>query len=99
MRAAGTRFVNVTPTRDDLDIGGAFDWMPIRPNTDTAMMLALAHTLHAEGQHDRDFLARYTVGFDRFAAYLLAPAAAVEASEQPYFSLLLIRQGWPAVLP
>ena len=30
---------------------------------------------------------------------LLAPAAAVEASEQPYFSLLLIRQGWPAVLP
>ena len=30
---------------------------------------------------------------------LLAPAAAVEAGEQPYFSLLLIRQGWPAVLP
>ena len=30
---------------------------------------------------------------------LLAPAAQVEASEQPYFSLLLIRQGWPAVLP
>ena len=30
---------------------------------------------------------------------LLAPAAAVPASEQPYFSLLLIRQGWPAVLP
>ena len=30
---------------------------------------------------------------------LLAPAAAVDASEQPYFSLLLIRQGWPEVLP
>jgi precorrin-2/cobalt-factor-2 C20-methyltransferase len=30
---------------------------------------------------------------------LLAPAAAVPADEQPYFSLLLIRQGWPAVLP
>ena len=30
---------------------------------------------------------------------LLAPAAAVPAAEQPYFSLLLIRQGWPAVLP
>jgi len=29
----------------------------------------------------------------------LAPAALVAASEQPYFSLLLIRQGWPAVLP
>lgn len=30
---------------------------------------------------------------------LLAPASAVPASEQPYFSLLLIRQGWPEVLP
>ena len=30
---------------------------------------------------------------------LLAPAARVPAAEQPYFSLLLIRQGWPAVLP
>lgn len=30
---------------------------------------------------------------------LIAPAPAVPASEQPYFSLLLIRQGWPEVLP
>lgn len=30
---------------------------------------------------------------------LLVSAAAVPASEQPYFSLLLIRQSWPAVLP
>jgi len=30
---------------------------------------------------------------------LLAPAAAVAADEQPYFSLLLVRQSWPEVLP
>ena len=30
---------------------------------------------------------------------LLAPAAAVAAEERPYFSLLLIRQSWPEVLP
>lgn len=30
---------------------------------------------------------------------LLAPASAVPAAERPYFSLLLIRQGWPDVLP
>jgi precorrin-2/cobalt-factor-2 C20-methyltransferase len=29
----------------------------------------------------------------------LAPAASIPAAEQPYFSLLLIRQGWPEVLP
>lgn len=30
---------------------------------------------------------------------VLAPAARLAATERPYFSLLLIRQGWPAVLP
>lgn len=30
---------------------------------------------------------------------LVQPAVAVPADEQPYFSLLLVRQGWPAVLP
>ncbi len=29
----------------------------------------------------------------------LLPAAAAAAEERPYFSLLLIRRGWPAVLP
>jgi precorrin-2/cobalt-factor-2 C20-methyltransferase len=30
---------------------------------------------------------------------LVLPAAAVAAGEAPYFSLLLIRQGWPDLLP
>jgi len=30
---------------------------------------------------------------------VVAPATAVAAGEMPYFSLLLIRQGWPGVLP
>lgn len=30
---------------------------------------------------------------------LVEPAAALAAGEMPYFSLLLIRQGWPVVLP
>lgn len=30
---------------------------------------------------------------------LVQPAVMVNPAEQPYFSLLLIRQGWPAVLP
>ena len=48
MRDAGVRFVNVTPTADDLDTGGDVEWLAIRPNTDAAMMLALCHTLLVE---------------------------------------------------
>lgn len=70
MAAARTRFVNISPVRDDLDTGADFEWLAIRPNTDTALMLGLAHTLLAEGLHDLAFLDRYCVGFDRFAAYL-----------------------------
>jgi len=71
MRAAGVRFINVTPTGDDLDTGGQVEWLAIRPNTDTAMILALCHTLLVENLHDQAFLGRYTVGFDKFRPYLL----------------------------
>ena len=67
---AGVEFVNISPLRSDLlDRVGA-DWLAIRPNTDVALMLALAHVLISEDLYDRDFLDRYTVGFDRFAGYL-----------------------------
>jgi biotin/methionine sulfoxide reductase len=69
-RERGARFVLVSPLREDaLETLGA-EWLPLRPSTDVAFLLALAHTLLAEAFHDRGFLDRYTVGFDRFAAYL-----------------------------
>ena len=46
------------------------EWVPIRQRTDTAMMLGIMHTLHAEKLFDRKFLDEYTVGFDRFERYL-----------------------------
>src|SRR5262249_23766757 len=70
MRAAGVRFINVTPTADDLDTGGEVEWVAIRPNTDTALILALCHTLLVENLHDQAFLDSYTVGFERFRPYL-----------------------------
>ncbi len=70
MAQAGTRFVNISPLRDDLATGAGFEWWAIVPNSDTALLLALAHTLYAEGLHDEAFLQRYCVGFEVFAAYL-----------------------------
>lgn len=67
---AGVRFVNVSPLRDDAAESLGAEWLPPKPGTDTAVMMGLAHTLLAEGLHDAAFLARYTTGFDRVAAYL-----------------------------
>lgn len=69
-RANGCRVVSVTPLRDDTPAEAGAEWLASRPGSDAALMLALAQVLDAEGLADNDFLARYTVGYDRFAAYL-----------------------------
>ncbi len=70
---AGVKFVNVSPLRDDLAAPGT-EWLSLRPNTDAAFMLALAHTLIVERLHDEAFLRRYSVGFDEFSAYVMGSA-------------------------
>ena len=82
LAAAGVEVVNIGPVRDNLETGGAVDWIPLRPNTDTAMMLALCEVLHSEGLADRDFLARYAVGADRFVAYLDGSADGVRKTPE-----------------
>ena len=70
-REKGVDFVNIGPNRGDADPLLEAEWMAPRPNTDTALMLGLAHTLVMEGLHNEDFLQRYTTGFDKFLAYLM----------------------------
>ena len=67
---AGVRFVNLSPHRGDaMDAMGAA-WVPIRPGTDTAMMLAMIRHILDAGLQDRAFLATHVHGWDRFAATL-----------------------------
>jgi len=47
------------------------EWISIRPNTDAAMLLALTHTLVTENLHDKEFLAKFCVGFERVLPYLM----------------------------
>ncbi|MGH7320147.1 MAG: molybdopterin guanine dinucleotide-containing S/N-oxide reductase [Candidatus Rokuibacteriota bacterium] len=70
VRARGAEFVLLSPLRDDLPEFVGAEWLPVVPGTDVAVMLALAYTLVDEGLHDRAFLERCCVGFDRFQAYL-----------------------------
>lgn len=68
-RAAGVRFVNVSPSRRDLDEPDA-EWFALRPNTDTALMLGLAGEIIRSGRHDEPFLRGACAGFDRLKSYL-----------------------------
>jgi anaerobic selenocysteine-containing dehydrogenase len=57
----GGRFVSVNPVRTGYS-AIADEWVPIRPGTDGALLLALAHEIIAQGLYDREFVARYTNG-------------------------------------
>jgi biotin/methionine sulfoxide reductase len=71
VRQAGVEFVNISPLRDDAAEALGAEWLALRPNTDVALMLGLAHTLIAEQRYDAVFLDAYTVGFERLRAYVM----------------------------
>lgn len=70
MKKAGAKFICVDPFRNPTAQVLADEWIPIRPATDTALVLGMAHTLITEDNPDInplinwDFLNSCTVGFD-----------------------------------
>lgn len=69
--SAGTRFINISPARSNLPERLGARWLPIRPNTDTAMMLGLAYVLVQRRLHDPSFLSTHCEGYPAFERYLL----------------------------
>lgn len=67
---AGVEFINISPLRSDAADVLKAQWMPVRPGSDTALMMGLAHTLIEEDLCDAGFLEDYTVGYDQIFAYL-----------------------------
>lgn len=81
-RARGGALVSMSPLRDDITaIAGPLDdrcrWFAPVPGTDVAVMLGLAHVLATESLADRQFLATYCTGYDRFERYLLGDVDSV----------------------
>ncbi len=65
----GAKFVVVDPYLSQT-AARANEWVPIRPATDGALALALAHLLIKWDLYDKDFVENWTTGFDEFAAFV-----------------------------
>jgi anaerobic dimethyl sulfoxide reductase subunit A len=63
-RDAGAKIVVIDPRLSETAATFADEWLPLRPTTDTALFVAMAHVMITEGLHDQAFLDRYCVGFD-----------------------------------
>jgi anaerobic dimethyl sulfoxide reductase subunit A len=55
-REAGCRIVSIDPRLTDTTAAVAHQWIPIRPGTDTAMMIAMAYAILKEGLQDQAFI-------------------------------------------
>ena len=60
-KRAGGRFVSINPIRTGYS-AIADEWVPIRPGSDGALLLALCHELVRLDLYDREFVAEYTNG-------------------------------------
>jgi trimethylamine-N-oxide reductase (cytochrome c) len=67
----GIKSIYICP---DLNYGAAVHadkWIPIRPNTDAALQLAISYMWITEGAYDKEYVATHTFGFDKFEEYVL----------------------------
>ena len=67
----GCELIVVDP-RYSTAAGKARYWLPIKPGTDTALILAWIHVILKEKLYDRDFVDQWTVGFDALARHVEA---------------------------
>ncbi len=66
--AVGRRVpVIVVDPRHSVAASKAKYWLPIKPGTDLALVLAWINVVVSEGRYDRAFVERYGQGFDKFA--------------------------------
>ncbi len=83
-RQGGAKVVVIDPRFSEA-AAIADQWIRIRPGTDLAFMLAVAHVIIDEGLYQKEFVEKYTEGFKEFAAEVkkFTPKWAEKKSDVP----------------
>ncbi len=73
----------------------------IRPGTDAALALAMMHVITSEGLEDRDYVERYTLGFEELKAKVRdwTPARAAEATGIPAEDIVTLAREYASTRP
>ncbi|MBW1814064.1 MAG: molybdopterin-dependent oxidoreductase [Deltaproteobacteria bacterium] len=71
VREKGIKIVAVDPRYTDSAATFAHQWIPVRPGTDAAMLIAMAYVIISEDLHNKKFIETHTVGFEKYKNYVL----------------------------
>ncbi len=79
----------------------ADEWFAIKPGTDMAFFLAIAHVLISEGLYDKKFIAEKTYGFERLQAHVreYTPEWAAAETEIPARDIARLAREMAAAAP
>ncbi|MBI5248916.1 MAG: molybdopterin-dependent oxidoreductase [Desulfomonile tiedjei] len=99
-RDRGARMVVVDPRFSEAASMG-HQWIRIRPGTDLALMLAIAHVMIKEGTYQKDFVEKYTQGFEEFASQVeqYTPEWAEEKTSIPRDTIVNLAREMAAAAP
>jgi len=80
----GAKLIVVDP-RFSMAASKADWWLPVKPGTDTALLLAWINVLISENLYDRDYVRKLTIGFDQLKKHVrnFTPEWASEITEIP----------------
>lgn len=81
-RKPGFRGYSISPIRDDTPAALNTQWVPIRPGTDVALMLGIAHELIETGRVEQGFLESHTVGYEKLHDYILGADGGIERTPE-----------------
>lgn len=100
-RPLRARIVAVDPRRS-VTAAKADEWIPIRPGTDAALALAMAHVIIREDLYDKAFVENHTFGFEQYRDLVLreySPGAAEAITGVPADTIVRVAREFATTRP
>lgn len=67
----GIKHIAIAPDCNYTAVVHADKWLPVLPNTDAALQLAIAYVWMTEGTYEKEYVDTHSIGFDWFEYYVL----------------------------